>query len=310
MHGHDPAVAGAILLSPPLRFSEPRAPDRLGAGRQADDRARPRVRRLPAPGRGRANASRRSRRPRWSACRRRQAPVGRATPSGCSTRSSAGSRPAVPLPLPTTWDGPIEDRRQSPRTPTARSPRSRTSRWRVRRRLSPAAVPVGAQRSSWLGTTTSRMISWMAATIGMATSAPITPNSATPEQGGDHRGHVADLDRPAHHGRVDQVVLHLLVDDEEDDAGDAGGQRGGEADQADDDRADGRADLRDQVADRHHDGQRERVRQLDDQREDPACSTPASTAIASAPTMYAPTLARISSPSSRTRCRRDAGTSR
>src|SRR5918992_72377 len=41
------------------------------------------------------------------------------------------------------------------------------------------------------------------------------------EERGADRGHVADLDRAAHHLRVDQVVFHLLVDDEEDHAGDA-----------------------------------------------------------------------------------------
>lgn len=36
------------------------------------------------------------------------------------------------------------------------------------------------QRSCWRGSTTSRSTSWIPATAGMATSAPITPNSATP----------------------------------------------------------------------------------------------------------------------------------
>ena len=57
MHGLDPAVAGAILLSPPLRFATERRPGRLGGVGQAGDRAGPRVRRLPAPGRGRASGS-------------------------------------------------------------------------------------------------------------------------------------------------------------------------------------------------------------------------------------------------------------
>ncbi len=65
MHGLDPAIAGAILLSPPLRFADAGAPGRLGRQRQAGDRADPGVRRLPASGRGDRSGSRRSRRPRW-----------------------------------------------------------------------------------------------------------------------------------------------------------------------------------------------------------------------------------------------------
>ena len=35
MHGLDPSITGAILLSPPLRFSDRRAPGRVGGVRQA-----------------------------------------------------------------------------------------------------------------------------------------------------------------------------------------------------------------------------------------------------------------------------------
>ena len=84
MHGCDPVVEGAILLSPPLRFStEEHLATWAESGKplvalvpEHDDYLRPRrgegaVRRR-APGRG-------GRR------RRRQAPVGRATPRRCST---------------------------------------------------------------------------------------------------------------------------------------------------------------------------------------------------------------------------------
>ena len=76
MHGLDPAVHGAILLSPPLRYSGARAPRRVGGVRQAADRAGARARRLPAARRG-PGAVRRRAAGRGDRRRRRQAPVGR-----------------------------------------------------------------------------------------------------------------------------------------------------------------------------------------------------------------------------------------
>ena len=96
----DPALPAAALLGPG-------GPGRLGRAPAAADRAGAGVRRLPAPGRGPASGSPRCRRPRWSAC---PAPStsGSATRRRCSTRSSAGSTRPSPVPLPTTWDGPME----------------------------------------------------------------------------------------------------------------------------------------------------------------------------------------------------------
>ena len=93
MHGLDPAVVGAILLSPPLRFAEPEHLAALGRRRQAADRADPRVRRLPAAGRG-ARAVRGDPAGRGGAGGRRPSTSGSATPRRSSTRSSAGSRRA------------------------------------------------------------------------------------------------------------------------------------------------------------------------------------------------------------------------
>ncbi len=74
-HAHDPAVAGAILLSPPLRTATDADLDRWAAVRQAAGRDRPGARRLPASRRG-AGAVRT--RPRRGGRRtRRQAPLGR-----------------------------------------------------------------------------------------------------------------------------------------------------------------------------------------------------------------------------------------
>ena len=89
MYACDPAVHGAVLLSPPLRFSGARAPRRLGGVRQAADRAGARARRLPAAAggpravRGRA-AGRGGRR------RRRQAPLGRRRREGARPGRGAG----------------------------------------------------------------------------------------------------------------------------------------------------------------------------------------------------------------------------
>ena len=52
MHGLDPQVKGAILLSPPLRFSTEADLAPVGRVRQAGDRAGARARRLPAAGGG------------------------------------------------------------------------------------------------------------------------------------------------------------------------------------------------------------------------------------------------------------------
>ena len=70
-----PGVVGGILLSPPLRRSDRRRPGRLGRVGQAADRARPRVRRLPAA-RGSAAAVRAGAQGRRDRRGRRQAPVG------------------------------------------------------------------------------------------------------------------------------------------------------------------------------------------------------------------------------------------
>ena len=88
-HGCDPAVAGAILLSPPLRSADRDDLAVWAALRQAGARAGARVRRLPAPGRGARSGSPPSRRPRWSACRA-PSTCGSATPRRCWTRSCAG----------------------------------------------------------------------------------------------------------------------------------------------------------------------------------------------------------------------------
>ena len=74
-YGCDPAVAGAILLSPPLRFSQPDDLASLGGVGSAADRAGARVRRLPAPRRG-PRTFRGGAAGRGGRGARRQAPVG------------------------------------------------------------------------------------------------------------------------------------------------------------------------------------------------------------------------------------------
>ena len=180
-YGCDPAVAGAILLSPPLRFSAPGGPGRLGRVGQAADRAGARVRRLPAPGRG-AGAVRGGAAGRGGRGARRQAPLGRRRRDGAGRDRPPGQpgrrrcrcrRPGTARWRPAT----------SARTPTGRWPPSPT-------RPVPGPAASGdcpadrrrptAQRRSWRGSTTSRRISWSAATVGIAISAPTTPSSATP----------------------------------------------------------------------------------------------------------------------------------
>ena len=89
MHAGDPAVQGAILLSPPLRFCRAGAPRRLGRVGQAADRARARARRLPAAARG-AGAVRGRAAGRGDRRRRRQAPVGRRRREGARPGRAAG----------------------------------------------------------------------------------------------------------------------------------------------------------------------------------------------------------------------------
>ena len=107
MHGLDPVVTGAILLSPPLRFSDPEHLAAVGGVGQAGDRPGARARRLPAAGGG-AGAV-------------RDGPAGRGRgDGGCQApvRSGDAERvldeivrrvaPQVSLPLPREWDGPME----------------------------------------------------------------------------------------------------------------------------------------------------------------------------------------------------------
>jgi alpha/beta superfamily hydrolase len=106
MYGCDPSVRGAVLLSPPLRYARDEHLDSwAAAGKpllavvpERDDYLRPRRRppalRPGAVGRG----GRGSRRP---------APMG----GGRRTRARRDRRPdrsAVQVPLPRTWDGPME----------------------------------------------------------------------------------------------------------------------------------------------------------------------------------------------------------
>ena len=106
MHGNDPAVAGAILLSPPLRFSDHRGPGDLGRVRQAAGRTRARARRLPAAPRG-ARRFAACRRPRWSACDgAKHLWVGDAETALDMIVERVA--PDVDVPLPREWDGPME----------------------------------------------------------------------------------------------------------------------------------------------------------------------------------------------------------
>ena len=94
MHGLDPSITGAILLSPPLRFSDDAAPRRLGGVRQAGGGAGAGARRLPAAGRG-PRAVRPHPAGRGDRRRRREAPVGRGagrTPGARRGRQAGGAR--------------------------------------------------------------------------------------------------------------------------------------------------------------------------------------------------------------------------
>ena len=154
--GGDPAVPAAAV-------QRPRAPGRLGRVGQAADRPGARARRLPAaaggPGAVRGGAAGRGGRRR-----RREAPVGRGRRDRCWTWSSRGSPPRSTYrcrPSGTArWRRPT----RAP-TPTAPPRPSRTSR---------------ASGSAWRGTHTSRTSRVIAAAVGIASSAPITPSSAVP----------------------------------------------------------------------------------------------------------------------------------
>ena len=173
--GRDPALPAAALL-------RRRRTSRLGRVRQAADRAGAGVRRLPAAARGRASGSRRSRRPRSSG-RRAPSTCGSATPRRCSTRSSARVAPEVAVPLPRDWDGPMETaRRQRLRRPHRGRVQGR-ARARTAMRTQNERTPdrVGSvQRASCRGRNTSRTISWIAAAVGIASSAPTTPSRPAP----------------------------------------------------------------------------------------------------------------------------------
>ena len=107
MHGRDPAVHGAILLSPAAAVLRAGAPRRLGGVRQAADRARPRARRLPAAARG-PGAVRGRAAGRGGRRRGRQAPVGGRRRDRARPRRAAGRARRSTYPCRTEWDGPME----------------------------------------------------------------------------------------------------------------------------------------------------------------------------------------------------------
>src|SRR5262249_47357176 len=86
---------------------------------------------------------------------------------------------------------------------------------------------------------------------------------STADEGADDRRRRVDVHRPFHHSRVDQVVFHLLVDQEEDERRDAYRDRDDERDERDQSGPDRRPDQRDDVGDHHDQGERERVRRAD-----------------------------------------------
>ena len=151
MHGHDPAVEGAILLSPPLRFSRRRAPAGLGRRRQAARRARARARRLPAPGGGGRGGS-----PR---CRRRGSSASRAAGTCGWGRPSCAARWTRSSPSWLRTAGRCRARCRRPwSSPTAQmQPRRRDGPRGRRRRHRPdgAGAEPEAQARRWRGTSTS-----------------------------------------------------------------------------------------------------------------------------------------------------------
>ena len=206
MYGCDPAVRGAILLSPPLRFSDRGGPGGLGRVRQAADRAGARVRRLPAPRRG-PGAVRRDAAGRGGRGRRRQAPVGRRRRDGARRDRPAGRPRRSPYRCRASWDGPMEtgdasayaDRTVAVADTVLAAPTSATRPGRADQDASTAAGP-RTGHGGWRGqrallaggSTTSRRISWRAADGRDRDQRADHAQQRHPEQGGEQRGHLVD----------------------------------------------------------------------------------------------------------------------
>ena len=94
----------------------------------------------------------------------------------------------------------------------------------------------------------SRTMTLTDAATGTARIAPTTPSRGPAEQHRGDRREARQLDRLAHHGGLDEVVLDLLVDQDDHEQDDRRRHaRRDQRDPDDDERRDRRADLRDQV---------------------------------------------------------------
>src|SRR5439155_25244707 len=88
------------------------------------------------------------------------------------------------------------------------------------------------------------------------------------EQDGYQYGQRVEFDGAGHDDRLEQVVLHLLIDDEEDGDHNAGGDGVQEAGAGGHDRAEGRADQRDEGGDGDEQRDQPGERHSHDQQED------------------------------------------
>ena len=263
MHGHDPAVEGAILLSPPLRFS---APSTCRRGPTAASRS---WRWCPSTT---TTCGRRRRRERFAAVPQARvvgveggrAPVG----GGDPVRRALDEIVAV---------GRARSRAPLPRTGAAsRWSRNSGSAWWLigtswARRRSELPVPHRrAQTWRWRGTSTSSYSSSRPAATGIASSAPSIAEQGGAGERGDDGHRAGHRDRALHDPRRDDVVLDLLVDHVVDERDDRLPRLVEERDRADERRAERRADHGDQPEEADGDREHRGVRDADDRHHDPA----------------------------------------